>query len=112
VASTSELEVVLAPLPAGGAVVRVAGELDLGSVSELEQVLADASPSAPLVVDLTECSFLDSSAVRVLLEAASKSEDAGGRFALVAPGGGVRRTLEIAGVDTMLTIHPTLAEAL
>jgi hypothetical protein len=32
--------------------------------------------------------------------------------AVVAPNPGIRRALEIAGVDTMLAMHSTLAEVL
>jgi anti-sigma B factor antagonist len=92
---------------------RVRGELDLATVSELENAVADSRLSRPLVVDLTECSFLDSSAVRVLLATAAKAEEAGRlEVAVVAPNPGIRRALEIAGVDTMLAMHSTLAEVL
>jgi len=112
VASIDDLEVVVEQLPAGGAVVRVTGELDLANVWALREKLESTSPSAPLVVDLTECSFLDSSAMRALLETARKAEPVSGRVAVVAPAGGIRKALEIAGVDTVVPIHSTLAEAL
>ena len=41
-----------------------------------------------------------------------KAEPVSGRFAVVAPAGGIRKALEIAGVDTVVPIHSTLAEAL
>jgi anti-sigma B factor antagonist len=89
---------------------RVRGELDLATVSELENAVADSRLSRPLVVDLTECSFLDSSAVRFLLATAAKAEEAGLDGAVVAPNPGIRSALEIAGVDTMLAMHSTLAD--
>ena len=62
--------------------------------------------------DLTECTFLDSSAIRELLAGVRDIESGGGRAAVVAQPTGVRRTLEIAGVDERLAIHPTLEAAL
>ena len=111
-ASANELELAVQPLPGHSEVVRVNGELDLANVSKLEQTLARSGSGGVLVVDLTDCSFLDSSAVRVLLEAAATREGDGRRLALVAPQGGVRRTLEIAGFDTVMALHATLADAL
>jgi anti-anti-sigma factor len=93
-------------------VVRVSGELDLATVSDLEQALSAVEPSGPLVLDLTECTFLDSSAVRAILATAARSEEAGGKLAVVAPDPGIRKALEIAGVDSLLPIHRTFEEAL
>jgi anti-sigma B factor antagonist len=111
VASPGEVNIQVEQLPAGGGLVRISGELDLATAPELERVVDGATLKPRLVVDLTECSFLDSSAVRVLLETATKAEHAGGHMSLVAPDRGIRRILEIAGVDTFLPVHTTLGEA-
>jgi anti-anti-sigma factor len=111
VASPGGVDIQVEQLPAGGGLVRISGELDLATLPELERVVDGATLKPRLVVDLTECSFLDSSAVRVLLEAATKAEHAGGHMSLVAPDGGIRRILEIAGIDTLLPVHTTLGEA-
>ena len=107
-----DLELAHEQLPSGGQVLGVRGELDLATVSEMEQVLADTEQSQVLVVDLSECEFLDSSAVHVLLAAARRAADAGGELALVVPEGGVRRVLEIAGVEASVRFHSRLAQAL
>jgi anti-sigma B factor antagonist len=112
VASANNLELVVESLPGNGNVVHVHGELDLGNVGELRQALTRAHSDGALVVDLTDCSFLDSSGLRLLLETAKTREDEGRGLVLVAPQGGVRRTLEIAGLDRMLPLHATLADAL
>jgi anti-sigma B factor antagonist len=98
--------------PSGATVVRVSGEVDLATVSELQQELAASGRAQPLVVDLTECTFLDSSGVRVLLAAAAEADAAGESFALVADEGGVRRALDIAAVPDRVPVHATLAQAL
>jgi hypothetical protein len=46
------------------------------------------------------------------LATAARSEDAGGKLAVVAPDPGIRKALEIAGVDSLLPIHRTFEEAL
>ena len=99
-------------LPRGGTLVRVAGELDLATTPELERTLSETDHASALVIDLTGCSFLDSSAVRVLLTSARHAQDAGGSASVVAPDPGIRRALEIAGVATILPIHTSLAAAL
>ena len=87
--------------------VALLGELDLATVGKLEEALGRASK--PLVIDMTQCGFLDSSALRVLLATVTEAEGAVG---LVAPDTRVRRVLEIAGLDTIVRIHSTVAEAL
>ena len=106
-ASTGDIQVTLEDLPQGGSVVHVDGELDLATANVLEDTLERAS--TPLVIDLTRCGFLDSSAIRVLIATATNAR---GAIGLVVPDPGMRRVLEIAGLDTLVPIHPTLAEAL
>lgn len=103
-----EFEVRVETLRGGGSVVRVTGELDMATSSELESELERANAGERVVVDLTECTFLDSTALRVLLAGASRSEAGGGALELVAPDERVRRVLEIAGVETKIPIHATL----
>lgn len=93
-------------------VARVEGDLDLATSPELERTLAQADAGNRLVVDLGGCTFLDSSAIRVLAARARASAAAGGNLALVVSDPGVRRVLEIAAVDRMLELHETLDAAL
>jgi anti-anti-sigma factor len=112
VTRVGDFEVALSELPGGGAVVQVEGDLDMGTASKLEDALVGAGFGQRLVIDLTGCSFLDSSAVRVLVSAVRDSDAAGGSLALVAPDPGILRVLEISAVDTMLPVHATLDAAL
>jgi anti-anti-sigma factor len=64
------------------------------------------------VIDLSECTFLDSSGVRVLASAGRKLSEAGRRFAIVVSNPSVLRVLEITGVDTMLAVHHSTESAL
>jgi anti-sigma B factor antagonist len=112
VSSPTEAEITVESLPRGGSVVSVRGEVDLASADDLGRALGEGEPGCDVVVDLTECTFLDSSAIRELLAGVHDIESGGGRAAVVAQPAGVRRTLEIAGVDERLAIHPTLEAAL
>jgi anti-sigma B factor antagonist len=93
-------------------VLRVEGELDMATAPQLEEALLAAGFDQRLVIDLTGCTFLDSSAVRVLVASARDSEAASGSLSLVTPDPGVLRVLQISGVDTMLPVHSTLDAAL
>ena len=56
----------------------VDGELDLATVPELEKLLADVDLGERLVIDLSPCTFLDSSAVRVLITTIRDAGERGG----------------------------------
>ena len=45
----------------GRVVVGVAGEIDVATAPELERALADAGAEKRVVLDLSECQFIDSS---------------------------------------------------
>jgi anti-anti-sigma factor len=75
---------------------RVEGELDIASAPELSQALRDIdAPANPVVLDFSEVSFMDSSGLRALLEAA-ESMDGSGPLVLLHPPSNVRRVLEIS----------------
>ena len=98
----------------GLALVSVAGELDLHTAPLLRDALAIAlkREESGLVVDLDECEFLDSTALGTLVEANAHLSRRNRRLSLVAPGGGVRRALEVMGLDRVFALHESRASAL
>ena len=94
-------------------VLALAGELDLYNADEVRGALLDACAGEPkvLVVDLKEVTFIDSTALGVLIEARSRMSDRSG-FRLAAPGLETRRALEVSGLDRHFLVHDTVAEAL
>jgi anti-sigma B factor antagonist len=95
----------------GISVVRVRGELDQATSPALEESLTQTPPGDNVVLDLTDCSFIDSSAIRVLLGGANHVESSGGSMSLVVPAAGVLRALEIANVEARVPIHPSVDAA-
>ena len=94
-------------------VVAVTGDIDIHTAPQLEQCLAGllAEGRTEVVVDLAGVSFLDSSALGVLIEARTKLEDRT-TFLLAAPGLETHRALSISGLDQHLAVHDTVDAAL
>lgn len=85
--------------------VHVAGELDLVTSPELDEVLKGAQRSARLVVlDLRALTFMDSSAVHVILHAAGRGRQTGGRLMLVRGPSQVDRLLTLTGASDKVSI--------
>jgi anti-sigma B factor antagonist len=111
VAEEGIFEVVVESVSEEARLVRVSGELDLATAPALEAALVASDADAGLVVDLSGCTFVDSTSVRVLLELARERESNGGRTAVVASDPGVLRVLEITALDTLLPIYRTADDA-
>jgi anti-sigma B factor antagonist len=106
-------DVVVESIAAESVVVRVTGELDLATVPQLERALAERPEGAAgLVIDLSGCTFIDSTCVRLLVGVARETESAGGRAAIVATDPGILRVLEITALDTLVPVHRSVDEAL
>ena len=90
------------------------GEIDLhvsqGIAASLK-TLTDAKPPT-LVVDLSRVSYIDSSGLAVLIEAMQNVGAYGGKFALAGLQEGVRPIFEIARLDQVFRIFPTVDEAM
>ena len=97
----------------GGTVVSLAGELDLYNAEDVRAALlvACADDPAVLVVDLAAVTFIDSTALGVLIEARSRLAERDG-FRLASPGLETRRALEISGLDRHFSVFDTVADAL
>lgn len=99
-------------LGANKASMRVAGEVDLATAHHCHGVLDDLSTQASihhLIVDLSDCTFIDSTGLSLLVAAQRQVTSP---LAIVAPHGQVRRTLSVAGLDAVFVVHRTRAEAL
>jgi anti-sigma B factor antagonist len=101
-------------LAGGIQIVSVAGELDVYTVPALERELLAAvgGGAEAVIVDLTECEFLDSTALGVLLSARTALADSHDGLSLVIRDRNILRVFEIAGGETLFAIHATRAAAM
>jgi anti-sigma B factor antagonist len=111
VSTSDDFDVRLETTPAGAAVLHVSGELDLATAPRLEEAVASAGHAAPIVIDLSGCTFLDSAGMRSLVNA-SRSTRPEGRVHLVTTDPSILRVLEITGIDTVLAVHGSVEAAL
>ena len=93
------------------AVITVRGELDMYTAPRLEKVLREVASwrvGNRLVVDLTECGFMDSTALGILLAARKRAHVPLNIAAHV----GALRVLTVSDLQRVFTIHKTRDEAL
>ena len=83
--------------------------------AELKAELRSAveSEARGIVVDLTQCEFIDSSAIRALLLSRQEKNPAesGESLAVAASSDQILRILSVMGLDQVLPIRPTVEEA-
>jgi anti-sigma B factor antagonist len=94
-------------------VVRLKGELDLYNAHLVREELVAAAERGPerLIVDLVDVTFVDSTALGVLIEARTRLANRRG-FMLVGPGLETQRALEISGLNRHFAVFDSLDEAL
>jgi anti-sigma B factor antagonist len=110
----SELFSVSSERPRDGlAVVVLSGEVDIYTAPQFKEcLLALIDEGADrLIVDLTAVSFIDSTALGVLIGGVRRVNGAGGSMALVVASRPVQRVLSITGLDRVFSIHATREEA-
>jgi stage II sporulation protein AA (anti-sigma F factor antagonist) len=83
----------------------VDGELDLGTVEDLERRLTELREGGQAVLlDLTPLSFMDSSGLRALMLAREEADRSGSGLRIVPPRGDAREVLRISGVEPFLPL--------
>jgi anti-sigma B factor antagonist len=94
-------------------VVAVRGEIDLFTAPELKSTLLGAIDAGRtrIVVDLSETTFLDSTALGVLIGAVKRLRTRDGVLTLVNIDPNIAKTFEITGLDQIFTITSTREEA-
>jgi anti-sigma B factor antagonist len=114
-ADIPQFEINSGPGPDDVYVVRVAGEVDMSHEEELRAELRVAveAEARGIVVDLTECEFIDSSAIRALLLSRQEknSDRSSESLAVAASSDQILRILSVMGLDQVLPIEPTVDEA-
>ena|SRR5689334_18337731 len=91
----------------GQTVVRFLGELDLAQADHAEEHARRAlarTATGPLIIDLSELSYCDSSGIRALLHIQAEAQRRGVNVLLRRPRPLVHRVFELAGVVDLLQI--------
>lgn len=97
------------PLP----VVAVMGEIDVATAPQLREYLhrVIAQGASTLVVDLLDVTFLDSTALGVLVGALKRCRELGGDLHVVVSDPRIMKIFEITGLTKVFPISDSLAAA-
>lgn len=93
-------------------IVTASGELDAYVARDLAAALAEADTDRRLVVDLASVSFMDSTALGLLVRTVRERDHRGLDTRIVLPRGTARRIFEITALDEVLPVSPSLGDAL
>ncbi len=100
VARGAPIEIGVETLADGTAHVSVRGEVDLATARHLERVLADATRGGnhDVLVGFSYDSFIDSTGLNVLIQAARRSRTNGSSFRVTIENAHTRRVIETMGL--------------
>lgn len=89
------------------AIVTLRGEHDITTQSLIREALARATEHARVLVDLSACTFADSSLINALVDANAAIKQRDGLLEVVIPpeAGAARRIAELARLDEIIPVH-------
>jgi anti-sigma B factor antagonist len=95
-------------------VLAVNGEVDLHVVGRLKDQLGEVIEEHPelVVIDLSGATFLDSTAIAVLLRGMKRLQAMGGRFRVAVPRSEIRRIFEMTLLDRVFDLDRSRQESL
>lgn len=90
------------------------GEVDLTNAGNLRDAFLSAlnAGAAGLVVDLTAVTFIDSACIAALVRAARRASATKTVLRLAATNRSVLRVVDLVGLDQLIRVYPSVAEAL
>lgn len=94
---------------------RVAGEVDASNVHELSEQLLErvSNDTRAVIIDLTDTSYIDSSGISLIFDAAARLRNRRQELRLVVPPGSfVGEVLSAVSLQESVPIDPALADAL
>ena len=110
-----DFKISTSPVDRDGLLISVDGELDLSTVDQVERAAEQAiSARCPLLLDLSGCSFIDSTGLRLVLkihEALTKAAGPDAPMAVVATSE-IRKFFLITAIDQSVHVLTTRDEAL
>jgi len=95
-------------------VIVLSGEVDIYTAPQFKECLLELLDSGVkrLVVDLSQITFIDSTALGVLIGGVRRVHSSGGAMTIVVTTRPVERVLSITGLDRVFSMHTTRDEAL
>lgn len=97
-------------------IVRAGGELDAFTVDQLTKHLQEAedavTPPAPVLLDLTDLTYLSSAGVAALVIHTQRCAERKTRLRVVADQPAVLRPITLTGADDTIHVVPTLEKAI
>ena len=93
-------------------VVTAGGELDAYAAPDLYAAFSSVAGEDRVVVDLETVSFLDSTALGIIVKTIREVDERHGNSMIVLPAGPARRIFEITTLDRVLAVAPSRAHAL
>jgi anti-sigma B factor antagonist len=87
-------------------VLPLAGDLDVARANEAHRrmLALELRPGAQLVLDMRELTFMDSTGVRLILQARDYARSHGAGLVVVRPPEPVMRVIELVGLDEQLDL--------
>jgi anti-sigma B factor antagonist len=100
------------PLDADTHVISLGGELDLHAAPDLRERMSTLiNEGKSLLIDLTQATFIDSSAIGVLVGGLKRLRESGGRMVLACEHPNILAVFEITGLDRTFSIHGSREDA-
>ncbi|MGE0065991.1 MAG: STAS domain-containing protein [Solirubrobacterales bacterium] len=103
----------------GVRIVAVRGELDLSTAPDLQGPLDAALDDgrASVLIDLSECEFIDSTGIALIVRAWQRlggdgNSGPGGRLVICTDRDQVRRVLDVSGLDQSIPVHASREDGL
>jgi anti-anti-sigma factor len=98
-----------------GILIAVGGELDLASCERLKPAADEAVfGQRPLILDLSKCTFIDSSGLRLILQISKGLEEGDGEpqpMAIVIGGSATEKLFSVTAIDQSIPLFDTREQA-
>ncbi|GAB3483785.1 STAS domain-containing protein [Nocardiopsis coralliicola] len=98
-----------------GCVLALSGEIDMATEQRFHREVREAVETRPhgrVVLDCTQLSFIDSSGLRVLIQAHKLAKEHYTAVLIAAPNDRVAQLLRVTAIDTRIPVLPGVAAAL
>jgi len=98
----------------GSAQLRIVGEVDMYSSTQVRRALLELvkQKQSPVIVDLNEVSYMDSSGVATLIEGLQMCGEYGGTLLIVGLRDNVREVFELTRLDKIFKIYQNIEAAM